>query len=542
MTTLYPISGSSVRRLLVTNTHPFLLMLALLCCFTQNAFGSTVPSDPYENAVDCSDTGSQVTPQSAAKENQAILDTRNVAYGRTANPVGVRADDLTIEPGSSPLVDQSSPQTVISAAAEANFLAESAVVQDVPQKPILQTSLVPVSENDYGSPHASSGSMWLSSMGWVIVFVFVTVIVGPLALGMYANITPFVVGGALGGLVHEIERGGRKYTSAAVSGAAIGFLTPLAIALIGPIGLYYFAGRPLLHALGDAEAVLCCTQTDHWRLDELKVSNDGRWLALATDAPEPVFDEKTLDSLVYLIDLKNARFIDWPGTSSLPYKEIPISKDADSLGGLIDIAFDAEQGGLLAYFGSNYINETRIKGVQRIDTNSLGLKNFQLAGVDQKILARYALVAQEENRFDVEDQRNGDRFSLNVSPGWERYELSGDGRVLALIHPGVDSGSSPWAFLSSIFVGRWEVEFWDLEQRKLVKRYTQYLFDTEVWIDKQAFTGRHITFLHGTPDGRRWFLTNSQDKAITIFDLSNKVGPALSLRASPPTVAAIAAM
>lgn len=542
MTTLYPISGSSVRRLLVTNTHPFLLIFALLCCFTQNAFGSTVPGDPYENAVDCSDTGSQVTPQSATTEKQASLDIRNVAHGRTANPVGVRAADLAIEPGSLPLVDRSGPQTVISASEEVDFLAENAVAQDILQKPILQTSPVPVPENDYGNPRSSSGSMWLSSMGWVIVFILVTVIVGPLALGMYTNITPFVVGGALGGLVHEIERGGRKYTSAAVSGAAIGFLTPLAIALIGPIGIYYFAGRPLLHSLGDADAVLCCTKSEHWRLDKLKVSPDGRWLALATDAPEPVFSEKTLDNLVYLIDLKSARFVDWPGTSSVHYKEIPTSKGTESLGGMIDITFDAEKGGLLAYYGSEYINETRIKDVQRIKTNSLGLKNLQLAGTDPQILLRYQILAQVDNRFDVQDQQNGDRFSINASPGWERYEISGDGRVLALIHPGVDSGSSPWAFLSSIFVGRWEVEFWDLEQRKLIKRYTQYLFDTEVWINKKVFTKQHITFLHGTPDGRRWFLTNSQDKAITIFDLSNKVGPALSLRAGPPTVAAIAAM
>ncbi len=447
-----------------------------------------------------------------------------------------------------PGANLSDPQVNVEKGEAKDLVPEDVIAAGNPQvpipAPILHTppALNPVAEIDYGKPHSSSGSQWIGNMGWGIIFILVTLVISPGAMTLYTNITPFVVGGALGGLAHEIESGGRKYTSAALGGAATGFLFPLAIALIGPLGLYYFAGRPLLHALGDAEAVLCCTKTEYWRLDELKVSPDGRWLALVTVAPKPVFGEKTADNYAYLIDLKRARYIDWPGTDSEHYQVLHTPKQVRSTSGLIDIDFDTEKGGLLAYYGSSYINRTEISGVQRIETGSLGLKNFQLAGADPQILVRTEIIGQAGDRFDVEDQRNGDQFSINVSSGWERYELSADGRVLALIHPEVDSSSSPWAFLSSVFVGRWEVEFWDLEQRKLVKRYTQYLFDINRWVNKDYFKNQPSPFLHGTPDGRRWFVINGTDNSITIFDLSDKVRPALSIKANTPAAASLAAM
>lgn len=488
-------------------------IFALICCFAQGAFGSTEVTDHPESVGGQAEVASQVTPQVVEQNSLSVTD-----------PV----DQPNSTEGSE----------YMDAMAE-NLIAEISQQETVSPAPAI---LSPVTENDYGKPYSSSGSIWLGAMGWVIIFILASLVISPLAMRSYtsiAGIAPFVIGGAFGGLMHEIEKGGRKYTSATVNGAILGFLMPLAIALIGPLGIYYFAGRPLLHKLGDAEAVLCCTKTEYWRLDELKVSGDGRWLAIVTDTPKPVFSERTSENLAYLIDLNNARFIDWPGTSSLRYQEVHTPKEIE--GGLMAIDFDAEKGGLLARYGAEYINETRHYGTQRIETGSLGLKNLQLAAVDPQIPLRYQLIAQADDHFDVEDQQSGDRFSINVSPGWARYEISGDGRVLALIHPEVDSSSSLWAFLSSVFVGRWEVEFWDLEQRKLVKRYTQYLFDINRWIDKDLFTKRHRTFLHGTLDGRRWFHINSNDNSITVFDLSDKVRPALSTRSNPPPVAHIAA-
>lgn len=489
-------------------------IFALICCFAPGALGSTESTDHPGSAVEQVEVSNQATHQVSDANALSATD-----------PV----DQLNSTDGSG----------YMDAMAE-NVIAEISQQETVSPAPAI---LNPVTENDYGKPYSSSGSIWLGAMGWVIIFILLTLVISPLAMRTYtsiAGIAPFVIGGAFGGLMHEIEKGGRKYTSATVNGAISGFLMPLAIALIGPLGIYYYAGRPLLHKLGDAEAVLCCTKTEHWRLDELKVSGDGRWLAIVTDTPKPVFSERTSENLAYLVDLKNARFIDWPGTNSRHYQEVHTPKREGSTGGVIDVGFDTEKGGLLAYYGNEYFNETRHYGAQRIETGSLGLKNFQLAGTDPQIPLRYQLIAQMDDRFDVQDQQSGDKFSINVSPGWERYEISGDGRVLALIHPEVDSGSSPWAFLKSVFVGRWEVEFWDLEQRKRVKRYTQYLFDINRWVDKDLFTKQHRTFLHGTLDGRRWFHINSNDNSITIFDLSDRVQPALSTRANPPLVAHLA--
>jgi len=382
---------------------------------------------------------------------------------------------------------------------------------------------------DYGSAPSTSGSAWLFTVLWGSLCVLLTLFLSPRAPLLYgsSDFGWFVAGAAAGGAASEAGKAKPNYAGGALAGVLVALLFPIMVMLIGPIGVYYFFGRPLLHRLGGPEHVLCCVETVHASNQPIAtISDDGRWLAYAVRTSDPLLLRKTSDYFVYLVDLQSGRFVDWGGGFAGERLELTDSSGAEQSANLTAVGFSGSKDALILA-----IQNSRGTWGQPVDVSATGLRGFRRAGEERRLPARFKVTRQLDDTFEIEDASTSRRFSLTVSPGWERYRLSPDGRVLALIQPEQESGARDGllarfaSFVDNVFRGKWRIEFWDIEKQTRIRSYDQYLFNIDLWVQKSYVSDERSPFVLPSPDGRRWVHVNSHDGTIKIFDLTDRVPP-----------------
>jgi hypothetical protein len=327
------------------------------------------------------------------------------------------------------------------------------------------------------APDGHSDTLWIAL--WALLFGYLTLIGPRLMLASYANPTALVVGGVAGSLIHELGKKPfeRNYPSAVASGAALGLLAPLLFVLIGPVGLYYLVGQPLLHRI-DADRTLCCLEAHLLGPKDWQITHDGRHLVAAGEVRQPLLYSVDRRGLVYAVDLERGRFLDWPGApKESPPRMTFAARDIHDIE-CVRLSDDGR---------TALVNYEDRSGRPKVHSVSLARLGSAATWAAVAGAARYRLEGFSGQSVVLVDRHTGSRVSLPVDPTATQAMMSPGGTVLAAI---VFPPKDDWSLR-----GAGRIEFWDVERGRRLRTYAVNLMPESNRLRLKA-----------SPDGKRWVL------------------------------------
>ncbi len=461
----------------------------------------------------CSDLGIQTVNWKSPDSAQTGVLVLRVVPGCVAAELGVQAGEVIISFNDVPIAN--SYDLADQAGSHPAHQAFSITLRDADgQSKTLKRAASPhltVNEAE-PDPYAETSGEWLSWFKWAGLFLLLSLTVTPIMAWIFReHMGRLALVGAAAGVYDEFREGRREYVKAGIQGALMTLGMLLAIILAGPVGLMYNLYQPLAAVKSDADQKVCCVEDE----GKYAVSQDGRWLAMVKPTPERYFGlgDKIARTpyVAALVDLKTGRFVAWHDSTDKRWLGIEPSANSS----LREVYFDSRSQRPYASWDNGF--STRIE------------PEDQLILPDQRNMApkpqvRYRMTSDADDKFVFSESGTGETFALDPGQAYDKWWMSGDGRVLALAtrpyQP--DEQYDGWfkrAYytIRNFILDDWTVTFWDVGSQSKLATYKGYGYDTARWED-----GR---FLDASPDGRRWVMVRDNGFALA-FDLTGKISPA----------------
>lgn len=366
------------------------------------------------------------------------------------------------------------------------------------------------------------GGDWVGWIKWFFFFVILTVTLTPFTLIQFSRNAPVIY--AAGAFV-----GAAQSKVGAIKGAANGIRATTVIFFIGvflgPYGMLYCIYHPLQAFFSDADRTYCCTMT--WlgdtTISKKAISPDGYWLAeVQEQMPEYLglgdkqFVEKNVISVMNLTTGKHVR---WQQSGQ---KLLGVNPDESQIQ---EIAINEG----IWVRPANYLTDKDLWYSLQLKDNFLRPLNSEQL---RRVNVRYQLLgseAQQEKQLQFVDVNAGQVFAIETDMKYDRYYLSYDGRVLALVQgpPKVKSTDGLISQLMTMASGylseSWRIEFWHVATGEKIATYSGHGINDNAWtLDKSGGSPGHTRFLESSQDGRFWYMIKS-DGYIHVFDMSKHI-------------------
>ena len=380
-------------------------------------------------------------------------------------------------------------------------------------------------ETQYIKPQLITGG-WLVWLGWFIFFIIFQIL-SPFILRLLQSndgrYQTFFTASALVGAANT-PRGGNYFRSA-FQGLYIANAIILGIALLGIWGVLYCTHHLTMAFSSDASKTYCCAETFLGKTDisKISISADGRWLVSVRETPTtfPILGNKVVPehNAIAAMDLNSGQYVRWPETKS---KWLGFETSLGSNDNVKDIVID---NGLFIK-PTEYVTEESWVRVNRANDIFTPINNIN----PNNINIQYQVSNIENGLFQITNVSNGTSTTLDTKFNFDKYYVSPDGRVLALVQAYADKpdrtdgiATELYKMASNAISQSWTIEFWDIANKKKISSFKGHGINDEAWKNTGIpDTISTLNFLESSSDGRLWYMIKA-DGIIHVFDLKNKI-------------------